>query len=157
MSYLGICSKSILEEYFLFLNSIDTKKQSKIRCGAIIFNHNFHKVLLVKNKQCQKWGFPKGGVNMNETFYDCAIREVKEECGIDLKEKGKILNTVKIDDYFYLVAILEEKVKLKTEDENEICDVKFIPVNKIPKLYSNSNLKYFYQLYGQNTKRILNG
>lgn len=57
-------------------------------CGAIIINNK--KVLLVYEKNRNFWGFPKGHVEQNETELETAIREVKEEVGLDidiLKEK----------------------------------------------------------------------
>ena len=57
-------------------------------CGAIIINNK--KVLLVYEKNRNFWGFPKGHVEQNETEIETAIREVKEEVGLDidiLKEK----------------------------------------------------------------------
>lgn len=57
-------------------------------CGSIIINDK--KVLLVYEKDRNFWGFPKGHIEKNETEIETAIREVKEEVGLDieiLKEK----------------------------------------------------------------------
>lgn len=43
-------------------------------------------VLLVQGKG-GKWSFPKGRRKTNETHYQGAIREAKEEAGIDLKDR----------------------------------------------------------------------
>lgn len=51
-------------------------------CGIIVFNNN--KVLVIKHNQGH-YGFPKGHVEANETEYETAIREVKEETNIDAK------------------------------------------------------------------------
>ena len=51
-------------------------------CGAIILKNN--KVLVVEHVQGHI-GFPKGHVEGNETEEETAIREVKEETGIDIK------------------------------------------------------------------------
>lgn len=51
-------------------------------CGCIIIDEQ--KVLLVQ--QCSgNWGFPKGHVEENETEYETAIREVKEETNLDVQ------------------------------------------------------------------------
>ena len=50
-------------------------------CGAIIISDN--KILIVK-QNIGFYGFPKGHVEENETEEETAIREVKEEVGIDI-------------------------------------------------------------------------
>lgn len=57
-------------------------------CGAIIIykaNENNHKVLLVKNHNGRYWSFPKGHVEKGETEEQTAIREIKEETGLDVE------------------------------------------------------------------------
>ncbi|MBR2715747.1 MAG: NUDIX domain-containing protein [Ruminococcus sp.] len=57
-------------------------------CGAIIIhkaNENNHKVLLVKNHNGRYWSFPKGHVEKDETEQQTAIREIKEETGLDVE------------------------------------------------------------------------
>ena len=57
-------------------------------CGAIIIykaNENNHKVLLVKNHNGRYWSFPKGHVEKGETEQQTAIREIKEETGLDVE------------------------------------------------------------------------
>lgn len=51
-------------------------------CGCIVIDEG--KVLLVHHN-CGHWGFPKGHVEGNETEFETAIREVKEETNIDVE------------------------------------------------------------------------
>ena len=43
--------------------------------------------VLIQNrkKNYPGWSFPGGHVENGESFYDCAVREVKEETGLDIK------------------------------------------------------------------------
>lgn len=50
--------------------------ESKPVCGAIVFNKENTKILVIK--VCDKFGFPKGKQNQGETLIDCAVREVEE-------------------------------------------------------------------------------
>ena len=52
-------------------------------CGCIIINDN--KVLLVYEKNRNFWGFPKGHVEEKENEIQTALREVKEETGLDVE------------------------------------------------------------------------
>ncbi|MBQ8538654.1 MAG: NUDIX domain-containing protein [Ruminococcus sp.] len=57
-------------------------------CGAIIIhkaNKDNYKVLLVKNHNGRYWSFPKGHVEKGETEEETAIREIKEETGLDVE------------------------------------------------------------------------
>lgn len=117
----------------------------EVKCGAIIFDINKTKILLVKNRECKKWGLPKGSSLFNEKKIDCAIREVKEETGFDIEKHGIITNFIKVDKYYYYIVYQTEKVKLFVSDKKEVKETKFIPISKIPYLYSNVNLKYFYK------------
>ena len=51
-------------------------------CGCIVIKNN--RVLVVEHNQGHI-GFPKGHVEANESEEETAIREVKEETGIDVK------------------------------------------------------------------------
>ena len=156
------CYQALIDEYSSIINSpvinsplcsiylkslVINENNEKMRCGAIIFNAEFNKVLVVKNKSCQKWGFPKGGSDKNEDVISCAIREVKEETGLNLYNQGKFLECIKLDKYFYLVVHMNEQTKFHIEDTEEISEVKFVHITKIPSLYSNSNLKTFHRKY----------
>lgn len=56
-------------------------------CGAIIFYEKNQNVrfLLVKNKNCRFFGFPKGHIQVGETEEQTAIREIKEETNLNVQ------------------------------------------------------------------------
>ena len=70
-------------------------------CGCIIFDGN--KVLVVKQRSCI-YGFPKGHVEEGETEIMTAIRETKEELGLDVYVDPNLRFTIN-----YLVK--EDKIK----------------------------------------------
>ncbi len=55
-------------------------------CGAIVIYRAKENlmVLLVKNKNSKYWSFPKGHVELGENEKQTAIREIKEETGLDV-------------------------------------------------------------------------
>lgn len=60
--------------------------------GAIMLNQDMTHAVLVKGwKKGAKWSFPRGKINKEEDDLDCAVREVWEETGYDLKEAGLVL------------------------------------------------------------------
>ena len=56
-------------------------------CGAIVIYHegDVYKTLLVKNHNGRNFSFPKGHVEEGETEQQTAVREVKEETGLDIE------------------------------------------------------------------------
>jgi ADP-ribose pyrophosphatase YjhB (NUDIX family) len=57
------------------------------RAGGIIFNKEFTEILLIKGplgKREGKWGFPKGHLKPSESYLKGAIREIREETGINI-------------------------------------------------------------------------
>jgi mRNA-decapping enzyme subunit 2 len=60
--------------------------------GAIMLNHDMTHAVLVKGwKKGAKWSFPRGKINKEESDLDCAVREVWEETGYDLREADLVL------------------------------------------------------------------
>ncbi|CAH8494350.1 unnamed protein product [Dicrocoelium dendriticum] len=53
--------------------------------SAIILDQYFEMLLLVQGFYGNRWNFPGGKLNENETFIDCAAREVLEETGLDVE------------------------------------------------------------------------
>lgn len=59
--------------------------------GAILLNEAMDEVVLVKGwKKGANWSFPRGKINKDEKDIDCAIREVYEETGFDIREAGLV-------------------------------------------------------------------
>ena len=95
-------------------------------CGAVIFykSRQNTKILLVKNSNGRYWSFPKGHIEDGENEHQTAIREIKEETGLDVViEKGfreiseycpfgKIRKRV----VFFLAQAFTDNVKIQEEE-----------------------------------------
>lgn len=56
-----------------------------------MLNEAMDQVVLVKGwKKGANWSFPRGKINKDEDDLDCAVREVYEETGYDVKESGLV-------------------------------------------------------------------
>ena len=76
--------KEALLKYIVKHYNLENKFEYEKSCGAIVFNENTEKILLVKMHN-GNWGFPKGHIESNETKEETAIREVFEETNIKIK------------------------------------------------------------------------
>lgn len=63
--------------------------------GGIVFNKG--KVLLTKHSQNKHWSFPKGLIDPGQTSQEAAIREVKEEGGVE----AEIIDKLGYNKYVY--------------------------------------------------------
>ncbi|MGF9697877.1 NUDIX hydrolase [Paenibacillus sp. MABNR03] len=55
---------------------------------ALILDDTNSKILMVKNKGNASWSLPGGAVEREETLDQAAIREAKEETGLDVRVHG---------------------------------------------------------------------
>lgn len=59
--------------------------------GAILLDERMEKVVLVRGwKKGASWSFPRGKINKDEKDLHCAIREVWEETGFDIRAAGLV-------------------------------------------------------------------
>ncbi|SHE98581.1 NUDIX hydrolase [Clostridium fallax] len=112
--------------------------------SSVIILDNERRILLQKRCDAKKlWGLPGGLMELGESLEETAIREVKEETGLDI-HKLKLLNVFSGKDYyvklinkdeFYVVnAVFYTKDysgKMKI-DKSEGSDLKFYPIEELP-------------------------
>ncbi len=104
-------------------------------CGAVIIEGN--KVLLVHQTN-DFWSFPKGHIENNETEPETAIREVKEETGLNVTiDKSKrfelsyIIEDLNIHKTVVLfLARLTNNNHLRLQEE-EISEAKWVPIDEV--------------------------
>ena len=79
--------------------------------GAIMLNDAMDHAVLVKGwKKGANWSFPRGKINKDEKDLDCAVREVWEETGFDIRAAGLVEDDDKAK--FIEVSLREQHMKL---------------------------------------------
>lgn len=113
-------------------------------CGAIVYRkfHGNIELLLIKNANGGHWSFPKGHVEEGETEEETAIREIKEETGIDVildnSFRKVITYTPKKDITKDVIYFIAKAVSYDyTPQEEEISQIKWVEIN-----HANSILSY---------------
>ncbi|MDE1846215.1 MAG: NUDIX domain-containing protein [Candidatus Micrarchaeota archaeon] len=118
------------------------KIKTDLTVGACIVNES--KVLLVLHAKLNKWLFPGGHIENNETPDEAVIREVKEETGLSLKllDYGKILET---PDVIKRLAIPFYSNLHSVGDHNHYCAFYLgnVENNKIIKNIESKEIKWF--------------
>ncbi|KFY87437.1 hypothetical protein V498_07174 [Pseudogymnoascus sp. VKM F-4517 (FW-2822)] len=92
------------EEFLLYKTRVPVR-------GAIMLNQALDSVVLVKGwKKGANWSFPRGKINKDEDDLDCAVREVYEETGYDIKAAGLVPET---DEVKYIdIPMREQHIRL---------------------------------------------
>lgn len=116
--------------------------------GAILLNEEMDSVVLVKGwKKGANWSFPRGKINKGEPDLDCAIREVYEETGFDVRAA----NLVKDEDSVKSIEVTMREqhmrlfvfpgVPLDTHFEprtrKEISKIEWYKLSELPTLKKN--------------------
>lgn len=111
--------------------------------GCIIFDEQ-KRLLLQKRSDCEKWGFLGGMVEFGESVGEAAVREVKEESGLDVeitslygvysKYFAEYTNGDKAQPIVHLFNARIIGGEL-IEQNDETLELKFFDLNDIPPLF----------------------
>lgn len=91
------------------------------KCGIILFDEKKESYLLVFGKKSQKWGFPKGHMEIGETTRETALREFYEETGFVL-DNVTFDNTFIIKNNTYFIITISDKKRHLIQKVNYIPD-----------------------------------
>jgi len=132
---------------------IELRKEISSGCCVFRKSENDIEILLIQPRKNDRWGFPKGRFNGEESPEFCAIRETIEETGIvptivDYVGCVDIQNKTRIKRVFCYNAILNEKFIFDRDGENH--DVKWFSIKKLPFI-----VPYQYHLIKKSVKKFL--
>ena len=107
----------------------------KVIVGGIIEKEGKYLLVQEAKKKCyEKWNFPAGHLDFNESLEQGAIRKIKEETGCDVKLDGVcyVANRILEDDLFVMIVFNAELINENIEfDKEEILDVKWFDYDEI--------------------------
>jgi 8-oxo-dGTP pyrophosphatase MutT (NUDIX family) len=124
--------------------------------GGVILTNSKGQYLLVKGVHTAVWSFPKGHLEKNETYLECAVRECKEETGVTISDYVLINTPFRLSkrNYWYWEGmILNDNITLKY-DRKEATDAGWFTHHEIKLLNCNCEVRaYFDTMY--NTEHII--
>jgi len=135
------CCEIKISNYIKKKHSENFFKKGNKKAGVFIYDPKKNKVLLVQSRG-NLWGIPKGTLEYGETERICAIREVKEETGLEISE-GSFIKSVKIynnAEYFY-IHLDECEVKVQKHIiGNDANGIGWIKPSCLEKFIKNGNI-----------------
>ncbi len=118
-------------------------------CGALVFRKNDGKteLLLIKHRCGGHWSFPKGHVESGENELQTALREIKEETGLDVSLMDGFRQSV---EYFPKPHVKKQVVYFLgtpqgddtvRKQEEEISEYRWCRLDDVDKMVSFKNDK----------------
>lgn len=110
------------------------------KAGVFIYDPTEERVVLVQSRG-QLWGVPKGTIE-NETIPECAIRELKEETGIDMKVDDFIRATkIKNRAIYYYTEMKTIPIHIPNNlEDNDSTGLTWIKINCLKKLLNGGQI-----------------
>ena len=127
-------------------------RKNNYKAGVVLHDKTKNSILVIQSRG-NLWGFPKGSFESGETFEECAIRELKEETGIQII-KERFIKELIINKYvrYYYVEFNQDSVEINNHiDNHDATGIGWIKVNCFVNLIKNNTIKINYH-----AKRCLN-
>jgi len=115
-----------------------------ISCGAVVYKKDQNKIYVLLVKQSGSivgWGIPKGHMEPGETHIKTAIREVKEETGIDIKILTRLPHVMIHRKSYkkvvvpYLAVQLNDVPPRCDHEMSEVVEVGWFDIDFLPQIY----------------------
>lgn len=139
--------------------------QPIVGVGALIVHEG--KLLLVKrgvDPDKGKWSIPGGAVELGERMREAVIREVKEECGLDVeialdKPLDAIDNIIMSEDgrLQYHYVLLQFLVRLKggaLRPASDVLDAKWVPFDEVKTYDLTESFRSFFEKHQEELKSV---
>ena len=133
------CCSYLVEPYE---NVVEIPRQIRRRkAGAFIYDKKKNKLLLVQSRG-QLWGMPKGSFEVNEISTECAVREVKEETGIDIDiNRYTPCFCLNNTSYYYYVSKEETIVDVQHVKDNDANGIGWFNLDCLKELCNDKKLR----------------
>ncbi len=115
---------------------------------TLVFNKK-KEILLNLRSDTNTWGIPGGSMELYEDIKETAVRELKEECGIEAKNL-ELVDVLSGKEYYFeypngdkmctvivLFKVIDYIGNIKVSD-NESKDLRFFSMDNLPKLESRA-------------------
>jgi ADP-ribose pyrophosphatase YjhB (NUDIX family) len=101
--------------------------------AVFVFLQQADKLLLVKQGYGQQyWSLPGGIVEAGESIDQAAVREVKEETGLDISIERVVGLYSKPGEYALAITLAGKIIGSELKPDHEIQECRFFPLDQLP-------------------------
>jgi ADP-ribose pyrophosphatase YjhB (NUDIX family) len=138
LQHQGACTDNARD----YIRQYERYKKSLPTAGCILLHSD--RMAVVKIKCCEVYSMPKGKQDKGETLMQTAIRETREETGLDLDDTiGENTPFENIHKTRFYIVELDQPVRFRDYNRNEVSAVIWVPLNAIvcnPRMYSRQTV-----------------
>jgi ADP-ribose pyrophosphatase YjhB (NUDIX family) len=113
-----------------------------IKAGGLLFDHLEDCILLVQSRG-NLWGVPKGTLNENESPSEGAIREIKEETGLEINE-GRLNTFIVLGETctYYFIPHSKCEVSIQTDViDNDANSIGWVKLNCLKTMIVDNKIR----------------
>jgi len=112
-------------------------------CGGLVWRLHENKVQVLLIKQFahkERWGIPKGHIDAGETLEECAVREIREEAGVDVKLGVRLQDVFIKNDaedktvVSWLAVPVGSHEPNHNDPDSEVADARWFDVDALPEI-----------------------
>ena len=139
------------------------KPRNQFVFGCILVSQKGN-ILTVKGRVSEKWSFPKGHIEKNESTLECALRELYEETGIvpktDYTSFKQFKHPIhkKLNTAGYYIFFVNEEDTPRIFDTEEVSEAKWLSWDELCNINGNIDISSFkrWQLKMTAKERLTN-
>lgn len=157
-------NNTIPPQYLTFLERV------KSPCSGVLvisYDHNYKPHIAMVKTPKNNWSFPKGKKDKGEMSFQTALRELREETGIKSKdltfeqltpyfEHNNKTGNISVSYYVAYYPFFVEESELIPEDQDELSEARWIPVEDIINWESNDTNGHLYDKRRDIVKTLVN-
>lgn len=153
------------EDYIVYLRKMVGDKKVILNATAVIITNDKNEVLLEKRSDNKKWGLPGGLLELEESIRTCAVREVKEELGVDIRLTGFIgvfnnpmMRWRENDEARVIAHTFTGEITggEPTVNDHESLDIGYFSKDDLPEIHSPDN-KAAIEAFYENKRNLIEG
>lgn len=120
------------------------ERKKATSCGGVVWRRKDNRLELLLIRQFankDRWGIPKGHVHKGETHIDCALREIKEETGVDVElgvRLPDVTTTYRDEDktvMSWLSRVIGNDKPSAIGPESEVADARWFRIDELPEIH----------------------
>ncbi len=153
------------KNYVMYLREMVGDSMIILNAANVIVANDKNEILLQQRSDSGLWGLPGGLMEIEDTIESCAVREAKEELGIDVELTGfvgiftnpfmrwRVNDKAKVICYSFTAKIVGGDIHI---NDDESMGFGFFSLKNLPKIHAVDNMEAI-QAYYAGKRNVIEG